>query len=201
MSEPETILHVSRRTLGAWIGFVLVFIIVWLAGLVWFAETMPQKIADAAARSDAVVVLTGSPERLNAGVELLARGQAKKLFISGVYRGVDVAQVLRLVKKQGRELECCMTLGHNADDTRGNAIESAHWAKKERVKSLRLVTANYHMRRSLLEFRRLMPEVRIIPHPTFSPGFKTRSWWRWPGTLQLLIIEYSKFLVALTRLW
>jgi uncharacterized SAM-binding protein YcdF (DUF218 family) len=146
-------------------------------------------------------VLTGSPGRLSAGIDLLARKRAKHLFISGVYRGVDVAQILRLVKQQGSELECCMTLGHAADDTKGNATETARWAKKEGIKSLRLVTASYHMRRSLLEFGRLMPHIQIIAHPIFPTGFKARFWWRWPGTLRLLINEYTKYLVALMRLW
>ncbi|MBT3792197.1 MAG: YdcF family protein [Rhodospirillales bacterium] len=198
----EPILVKHRRTLGGWLAFVLTSILLWAAGLIWFAETLPaQNAAPETDMTDAVVVLTGSPGRLSAGIDLLARKRAKQLFISGVYRGVDVAQILRLVKQQGPELECCMTLGHAADDTKGNATETARWAKKEGIQSLRLVTASYHMRRSLLEFGRLMPHVQIIAHPIFPTGFKAKFWWRWPGTLRLLINEYTKYLVALMRLW
>src|SRR5262249_34733252 len=71
--------------------------------------------------------------------------------------------------------------------------------RDEGYSSLRLVTASYHMRRSLLEFHRAMPEVTMIPHPVFPEGFRAGEWWRWPGTLNLLISEYSKFLAAVVR--
>ena len=94
-----------------------------------------------------------------------------------------------------------MVLGHTADDTRGNATETARWIKKEGFRSLRLVTANYHMPRSLLEFNRLMTGIRIIPHPVFPKGFKAERWWvRW-GSLRLVVSEYAKYLIALVRLW
>jgi uncharacterized SAM-binding protein YcdF (DUF218 family) len=175
--------------------------ILWLAGLIAFAESIPRKVVDPKSRTEAVVVLTGSAGRLRTGIDLLARGQARKLFVSGVYHGVDVRQILRLVRRQGEALDCCVILGHRADDTRGNAAETARWIAKEKFTSLRLVTSNYHMRRSLLEFQRAMPGVSIVPHPVFSIGFKTRSWWNWPGTLQLVIVEYSKYIVALVRPW
>jgi uncharacterized SAM-binding protein YcdF (DUF218 family) len=65
--------------------------------------------------------------------------------------------------------------------------------------SLRLVTADYHMLRSLFEFRRAMPETEIIAHPVFPNQVRRESWWRSPGTASLLISEYDKFLVALLR--
>ena len=93
-----------------------------------------------------------------------------------------------------------MVLGYSAGDTAGNARETAEWMAKEGFASLRLVTANYHMRRSLLEFRRVMPGIALIPHPVFPPNFKGEKWWRWPGTASLILSEYSKYLVALPGL-
>ena len=170
-------------------------------GLVWFAATLPRTVTASQGTTDAVVVLTGGAGRIAVGAELLARGRAQKLFVSGVYRGIDVARILRLVKKQGKELECCMVLGHDADDTRGNAIETARWIAQEGYRSMRLVTSNYHMRRSFLEFRRLMPEITIIPHSVFPQGFKTGGWWIKPRSLRLVTSEYVKYLIALVRLW
>jgi len=166
----------------------------------WFAETVPRAIDDPETVTNAVVVLTGGSGRLGVGLSLLARKRAKKLFVSGVYQGVDVAELLLISRQSPRELECCVVLGYSADDTAGNARETAEWMAKEGYASLRLVTANYHMRRSLLEFRRVMPEVTLIPHPVFPPNFKGEEWWRWPGTASLILIEYSKYLVALPGL-
>jgi uncharacterized SAM-binding protein YcdF (DUF218 family) len=173
----------------------------WIIGLFWFAMNMPHKVTGNHGATDAVVVLTGGAGRLATGVDLLAQGRARKLFVSGVYRGVDVAQVLRLVKKQGTDLECCMVLGHDADDTRGNALETVRWMAREGFRSLRLVTANYHMRRSLLEFNRLMPEIMIIPHPVFPEGFRHGDWRLNPGSIKLVASEYVKYLIALVRFW
>jgi len=184
-----------------WVGFGGIVSAVWLMGLVWFAVTLPRTATNTNYATDAVVVLTGGAGRLAVGVNLLASGLAQKLFISGVHRGVDVAKILYVVKKQGPELECCMALGHSADDTKGNAAETARWIKKEGFRSLRLVTANYHMRRSLLEFKRHMKDIKIIPHPVFPQGFKAEDWWfRW-SSFRLAVSEYVKYLIALVRFW
>src|SRR3546814_4475167 len=94
---------------------------------------------------------------------------------------------------------CSSDLGYEADNTRGNAVETAAWMKDQDFTSLRLVTATYHMPRSLLEFRRLMPDIEIVPHPVFTEHFKRDDWWMWPGSSSLLITEYTKYLVALLR--
>ncbi len=190
-----------RRGPMLWVGLIGTTSAAWIIGLFWFAMDMPRKVSGNLGATDAVVVLTGGAGRLSAGVDLLAQGRARKLFVSGVYRGVDVAQILRLVKKQGTELECCMVLGHDADDTRGNALETALWMAGEGFRSLRLVTANYHMRRSLLEFNRLMPEISIIPHPVFPEGFRHGEWPLRLGNVKLVAGEYVKYLIALVRLW
>lgn len=170
---------------------------VWLIGLAWFAAALPDKVVAPDRKTDAIVVLTGGSGRLGQGLELLARQSAAKLFVSGVYRGVDVEELLVISQQTPEELQCCITLGYEADDTRGNAVETATWMKEQGFRSLRLVTATYHMPRSLLEFRRAMPDWEIVPHPVFSRNFKQSEWWLWPGSAALLATEYSKFLVAL----
>src|SRR3546814_14678895 len=67
---------------------------------------------------------------------------------------------------------CSSDLGYEADNTRGNAVETAAWMKDQDFTSLRLVTATYHMPRSLLEFRRPMPDIEIVPHPVFTQHFR-----------------------------
>jgi len=173
----------------------------WTGGLVWFAETLPRLPDDAAAHTDAIVVLTGGPMRLRAGLDMLQAGRAGKLFVSGVSRGVDVADLLRAAERGSADLTCCIALGYAADNTAGNAAETAAWMRGEGFRSLRLVTASYHMPRSLLEFRRALPGAVILAHPVIPDSFRQRDWWRWPGTASLLIQEYNKYLLALLRPW
>ncbi|MGE5478781.1 MAG: YdcF family protein [Bacteroidales bacterium] len=173
----------------------------WFAGFLWFVATLPSQVDDLTSRTDAIVVLTGGSERLATGVGLLRDGLAGRLFISGVHRGVDVGDILRAARSEQPELAGAIVLGHAADDTVGNATETARWAAHEHVRSLRLVTGAYHMPRSLVEFRHALPGVAIVPHPVFPEGVKSREWWRWPGTAALLATEYSKYLAAEIRQW
>jgi uncharacterized SAM-binding protein YcdF (DUF218 family) len=173
----------------------------WLIGLVWFAEHIPEPgTAEAQAElTDAIVVLTGGSARVRVGLNLLAGGRARKLFVSGVYRGVDVAELLRVAQYEPGALECCIALGYAADNTAGNAAETRDWMQREGFTSIRLVTSNYHMRRSLLEFRRAMPAMTILPHHVSPDSFDRAEWWRQRAALALVVAEYDKYLAALAR--
>ena len=194
----RTIRQERGRTAGRgwrrlrWLAaLVAVIAIAYGIGFLWFTTLMPTR-ADADDRTtDAIVVLTGGSDRLGVALDLLSAEKGRKLFVSGVYRGDE--------QHSPEDLSCCVVLGYEADNTRGNAIETSAWMKAQGFTSLRLVTATYHMPRSLLEFRRLMPDIAIISHPVFPEHFKSDDWWMWPGSSSLLISEYSKYLVALLR--
>ncbi|HXV22771.1 MAG TPA: YdcF family protein [Alphaproteobacteria bacterium] len=187
-----------RRSLLGLAGLAFVLALAWIAGLVWFAERV-SRMAPEPGATDAIVVLTGGSERIAEGMALLAAGSARMLFVSGVPEGVTPEAVVNGTQIGADALLPRIVLGHSAQDTIGNAAETAVWVQREGITSLRLVTANYHMPRSLIEFRRALPGVAIIPHPVFPPRFKDREWWRWPGTLTLMIREYDKYLLALLR--
>ena len=185
-------------------ALLLLLAAAWLAGLIVFVSVIPSAIGAAEEATDAIVVLTGGSERLAEGVRLLAAGRAGTLFVSGVGKDVELDALLRglppgvpLPDPAGRA--CCIMLGHSADNTVGNARETAAWMAARGFRSLRLVTADYHMPRSLIEFRRAMPDIRIIGHPVFPPQVMRTGWWRWPGTTGLLVGEYDKLLLALAR--
>ena len=141
---------------------LLVLVAVWASGLVWFADMIPDSVADTTTRTDAIVVLTGGQGRLDSGLRLLAEDKAERLFISGVYRGVDVKTLLGMVRRTPDDIEDRIGIG-DAVNTAGNATETAAWIRHHGVKSIRLVTASYHMPRSLLEFRHVLPDVEIVP--------------------------------------
>lgn len=185
----------SRATafvLGLAIGLYLV-------GLIWFAESIPRHPADRTETTDAIVVLTGGPLRLKEGFSLLLENRAQKMLVSGVARGVELNELLRVAGTPPLSVACCVELGYVADNTASNADEARAWMAKEGFSSLRLVTANYHMPRSLLEFRRAMPAMHIVPHPVFPENFKREDWWAWRGTFTLVALEYNKYLLTLVR--
>ena len=166
-----------------------------LGGLVWFAT--PPAAENGAAPTDAIVVLTGGSMRLESGIDLMREGKGRELFVSGVNRQVDLDELLRVAGDAPPWLACCVAIGYRAENTEGNAQETARWMQQHGYRSLRLVTAWYHMPRSLLEFERAMPAIEIVPHPVFPELLKEAHWWAWPGPASLLIGEYGKYLVAL----
>jgi len=173
---------------------------IWVYGLVKFVNLIPRDVTDVESFTDAVVVLTGGSMRLETGLKLLRDGHGKKLFISGVHRGVEVKELLNVGRSSSeKKIDCCVTLGYRADNTVGNARETAIWMREEGFSSLRLVTASYHMPRSVEEFRDVFPDLVIVDHPVFPSHVKTDDWWRWPGTTILIIGEYHKFLISRAR--
>ncbi len=188
----------GRRAATRLIGVALALALAWFGGLIWFAERV-ARLAPQPGTTDAIVVLTGGSERVAEGVALLAAGSARLLFVSGVPDGVTSEALLNGAGAGAIALLPKIVLGHAAQDTAGNAAETAAWVQRQGIASLRLVTANYHMPRSLIEFRRAMPGVAILPHPVFPDRFKDREWWRWPGTFTLMVREYDKYLLAVLR--
>jgi uncharacterized SAM-binding protein YcdF (DUF218 family) len=171
----------------------------WSWGLTRFVDSIPRTVADDQRKTDAIIVLTGGTLRLETGFALLARRTAEKLLVSGVDKSVPLEEVLRVTGMTPEDMACCVTLGYMAEDTGSNASESAAWVRSNRISSVRLVTAGYHMPRSLLEFRAALPDVEIVPHPVFPKHVMLEDWWRRPGTASLVVGEYNKYLLAALR--
>lgn len=173
--------------------------LIYLLGFILFATTLPRKAAYPA-RADAIVALTGGDARLDTAVRLLERGAARRLLITGVHPAITKPEI-KEIAHGGRKFDCCADLDFVAEDTRDNAAEAAGWMKAHRFKSLILVTANYHMPRSMAEFSADMPEVKLEPYPVEPDGVDFKAWWRNPHTVRLLHAEYAKYLasIVLTR--
>ena len=200
----------TQRKRGGWgarfLHVILGLLTLWLIGLMAFIAVIPSQTAKIDERpTDAIIVLTGGGDRLAEGFRLLDRGLAKRLLVSGVATGVTLQQLIDRLGDQrdavpsAEELACCVTLGYEAESTVGNADESAEWLRSNGATSMRLVTANYHMLRSLLEFRRKVPGLIVVPNPVFPTEVRDPHWFVKPRTLLLLVNEYHKYLVALGR--
>mgnify|MGYP004636211709 CR=1 FL=1 len=171
----------------------------WITGLLCFAALVNKKPVDEKTKTEAIVALTGGTERLATAVELLKQGKAQKLLISGVDRKVDWLNLAQTIDELPPELNDKIVLGHVARNTTENALESLAWMKRNGFTSLRLVTASYHMPRSYSEFKNVMPDIKILPHPVFPQTFKHADWWKWRGSTALIVSEYTKFLFVSLR--
>jgi uncharacterized SAM-binding protein YcdF (DUF218 family) len=185
------------RTLAA----IFVVLLVWFTGLLAFAARVDRLTpADDPAPADAIVALTGgSGERINAGVQLLEAGKARRLLISGVGPHVTRGQLQIIVGAAKPLFDCCVDLGFQAANTLGNARETAAWARAHGFRTLILVTADYHMPRARLELSSALPEAKLEPYPVVTNELKTGDWWKTELGAQRMILEYCKYLAVLAR--
>jgi uncharacterized SAM-binding protein YcdF (DUF218 family) len=186
--------YIFRYTLLA----LAVSITLFAGGFLMFTNAI-ERDSSAPQAAEGVVALTGGKDRIGQAFKLLATGQAKRLLISGVNPSTKASQLQRLVPRGDEFFPCCVDLGRDALDTRGNAEETRAWVEKHGFSSLIVVTSSYHMPRTLIEFSGAMPNIKLIPHAVVSPRFRVDEWWSPGPTQRLLFFEYVKYLNALTR--
>ena len=159
-------------------------VLVYLMGFVVFAVATPGKLEGV--ETDVVVVPTGSGGRIARGLEVLRDGDAKRMLVTGVDPEVTNGEFVAQFKVSRKLLNCCITLGHQASDTRGNATETVAWTRKVKAESVRLVTSDWHMRRASMELRRVMPGDILI----YNDAVASRP------SMRILFLEYNKLLAS-----
>jgi uncharacterized SAM-binding protein YcdF (DUF218 family) len=170
-----------------------------LVGFVAFVYSLDRVERRPTTRTDAIVALTGGAQRIGDAIDLLDRGYATRLLITGVNERTSREQIARLNPGQRRLFDCCVDLDYRARNTIGNAIETRRWMQDNGFRSLIVVTSNYHMRRTLLELDNVMPGARKVPFAVVPEAIDVDSWWRSPGTAKFLAYEYAKLIAVYLR--
>lgn len=162
--------------------FVSSVLLIWLLGFIAFCLLLGRPAG--AEKTDAVVVLTGGAGRVDRGLEVLRRGWAPLLFVSGVGHDVKPGEFAAQFKVSPQQMACCVALGFAATDTEGNGRETAQWMREHKVARIRLVTSDWHMRRAVFELRHAMPSgVTIV-----EDAVPTQP------NIRMLFVEYHKFI-------
>ncbi|MBB5684063.1 ElyC/SanA/YdcF family protein [Sphingobium boeckii] len=158
--------------------------LIWALGFAAFVIWLPRP-ADGE-KTDAIVVLTGGPGRIERGLTMLKAGKAEAMLVSGVNRDVKPRELANLTNAPIALYDCCIDLGHEAVDTRSNALETAAWLKAKKYSTIRLVTTDWHMRRARFELARVLDgQVDVTGDAVKSdPGF------------YVLFKEYHKYLLS-----
>jgi uncharacterized SAM-binding protein YcdF (DUF218 family) len=173
----------GRHTVPLALGVLAALAILWLGGFVWFLRSA-ERLPPPPPQADGIVALTGGAGRVEAALRLLAEGRARVALISGV-GGAAAFEALARRAGIDPDLRPRVTLGRAAQSTRGNAEETAAWARANAVRSLIVVTAGYHMPRALAELARTLPDVALYPAAVPAAA----SW-------RLMAAEYGKWLAA-----
>jgi uncharacterized SAM-binding protein YcdF (DUF218 family) len=169
-------------------------LMLWIIGLgvyLYYIQTMQPYQGNA----EAIVVLTGGEGRIETGLKLLAANKAPVMLISGVHRNVTVSDLIHLYH-QDTNLAPKIELGYAAQDTSGNADETAAWVEKHHVQSMIIVTANYHMPRAMLHLGTQLPDTALYPYPVRANILRYGDWLKNPAARELIIEEYNKFILT-----
>ena len=190
----------------ALIVFLSLFIL-YAAGFVWFALSLPTENKYPDTKTDAIVALTGERFRITDSISELSRGNSEKLFISGIYEDAPINRVIdqtiyRLAKSKPTStvagLRAKIETEGKATSTLENAIETSRWIKANGIESVRLMTSFYHMPRSEMVFKKYMPSLVIVPHPLIVPGEGINPFVSY-HLFGLALSEYHKYII--TFLW
>lgn len=166
-------------------------LLLYALGFVLFAFTLGKPAAATAKPTDAAVVLTGGPGRIDHAIDVLKMHQAQRLLVAGVDPSVTKADLARRIPGSAQWLACCVDLGSESVDTRSNAEEAGRWLAKHNYKSLRLITSDWHMRRARYEFGRVLGgKYRLT-----TDAVRTEP------SLITLFGEYNKYLLRRLAVW
>jgi uncharacterized SAM-binding protein YcdF (DUF218 family) len=190
----------SRRTKAVVVGAAGVSLALLIVGFFIFAAFATRAVVSEPLRADGIVVLTGGEARIAEAGRLLEVGKARRLLVSGVNRRTGREDLRRLIGVKRQLFDCCVDIGYEALDTSGNADEARAWASQWHFASLIVVTASYHMPRSLAEIALVLPEAKLVPHPVVPRQLQSAPWWLRTDAARTLVSEYLKFLPVATRL-
>ena len=146
----------------------------------------PRKV-----NADAIVVLTGGRGRVEEGIRLYRDNQARWLFLVGVDPSVRKGELFS--EQPGMRNGEGVILEKVSRNTLENAIYARELVVRHQIRSLKLITSRYHMKRATLIFRSVLPkEVTIYPCPVDSSNLK-EAWWSHGGSFRLLFTEFYKY--------
>lgn len=153
-----------------------------------------QKLVFPPRDTDMVVVLTGSSGRIRPAYELMKEMNAPVLFVAGTNAKVNFDE---LAKGHNMDVNYRdrIVVDNSSQTTYENAEEVLKYAEEHQVKKILLVTSVYHMKRSLLVFKKVFDgaEVDIIPYGTTVKPIKKGSWVHDFSVFKNILFESFKY--------
>jgi len=131
--------------------------------------------------ADCAVVLTGGPNRVREGLDLLSRKAVKKLVLSGVHPQATLRHIFPQFPYFGDLNEQDIILERRAQTTFGNAQQTLPLVEALRCRDLVIITSRVHMRRAVLTFKAEFPQdfpliARAVPGHSEPPSQDEVFW-------------------------
>ena len=200
MTRRSALPHSKRRGWARFLTFlVLGTLTLLIGGFISFAQyTDNLRSPDVFPAADGIVVWTGKGGgRVQAGAELLTLKRGERLLISGVHESNGAEEISDISGLSTALANCCLDLDYAAEDTAGNARETASWAKALGYDHIILVTSAYHMPRAKVEIAAAAGRMQITPYPVERAD--NRTWYKSAARTERLGQEYLKLLLSYAR--
>lgn len=156
-------------------------------------DDQPQK-------ADAILVLGGDEfgSRIVKAAQLQQQGLAPYVVVSGPpsLLGYESDDRIEYARRRGFPVSIFKPLNHNADSTRSESAIVAKYLRDNSIKTLLLVTSNYHTRRAAKLMRSDNKGIRILVVAAPDPFFCPDSWWKTRSGQKTFLYEWMKTLAV-----
>ena len=182
-------------------GLVL-YLLIFQSPLVWWLAE-PLRVVEAPQPSDAVVVFAGGvgesgragggvQERISKAIELYHEGVAPRLIISSGYVfALREAESMKAIAIANGVPPEAILLEERAANTYENVVFTNRLLAKDGWRRIALVSSPYHMRRALLAWRKVAPEVRVTATPPETSLFYAHTRGASAEQIRGLLQEYA----------
>lgn len=207
MAEDEELVAEStkkRKSLSKTLLHRLILIVL-IVVLFIVGSTIFLGPSDPLTKADAIVAISGGDtySRTIKAVDLYHASWAPKIIFSGAARDPNSpsnAEVMKQVAQANGVPLSSIETDKSSRNTHQNAILSGTLLKDNNIKTIILVTSQYHQRRASIEFAHsLGKNVRIINQPAKDYYWNQYTWWLSPQGWYTTISELFKIPVALIR--
>ncbi len=177
----------ARRRVAETVTFLaLTYFALFHTPLVWWMAE-PLRVTAPPRAADAIVVFAGGvgesgeagggyQERVKQAVDLYHAGFAKRMiFSSGYVFTFEEAEIMRSLAVDNGVPAEAIVLEKNAGSTYENVRFVHEILARNRWDDILLVSSPYHMRRALMTWRRVGPEITVVPTPVQQSQFYTHG--------------------------
>ena len=154
-----------------------------------------------------IVILTGGTNRIKDGLKIIEDFKKSKKFnfkilVSGTGLGFTKNSLKNKLgpKFNSQLIQCCIDLDNVSKNTFTNASETFKWTIKNDIEEFILITSNYHMPRAILEFKNIMPKLKIYTYAITPKKHDIKNWLNSYQTFSLIFTEYCKYIIANLRI-
>ena len=184
-----------------WVCFAVV-IAVFLSWPLWLRHVgTALENSESPRRADAALVLAGDGygDRMRTGAELARHGFVPKVYVSGpegFYGLHEDDLAIQWAVKAGYPTSYFvpLPLPRNATSTRDEAAIVIPRLRGDGVRTLLVVTSDFHTGRAGRIFRKAAPDIRITVVAAPDSLFELRQWWRSREGRKAAFFEWSKTL-------